>query len=401
MKRLFKMCFRLKEIFREFEVNISNITAFIAACVFHITGALIIFASVAANANLTTNQAVSWIMMGSVFGAITTIFLCVFYKQPIVIMPSLAALLVMGPMFKMFGISEMVAGYILAAIIIFFIGFFRIIEKIGSVLPIPIIMGMIAGVFMNYGLQMVDAVKKQPIIGGLTILAFLIAHVLFKKIPPLLIALITVIVLTLLFVPYNIKSLSFHLYFPVFVIPKFNFRIFFSVTIPLVLLSLADILKGYGVLNANGYKVPLNTSTQVAGIISIVAALFLSHPIVMAGPITAIVGGSSAGTKENRYVSGVLYGFAMIFIGILSGIILVLVKAIPLEISHIIAGLAMLGLFTSSLELAFGSKKYQIGAFTAFIVGMSGIYILGIGAPLWAILIGITVSLFIEPKYSF
>jgi len=377
MKQMFEPGPGIKEGLHDFKINVSNFTAFITACVFGITGAFVLFASVAANANMTDQQAVSWIMSGTVLGSIATIFLCMYYKQPIVIMSSLPALLVMEPMFAKFELREMVAGYLLAAVIIFLMGAFGIIGKLGKLLPIPIIMGMIAGVFMNYGLKMVEGVIAQPTVGGLIIGSFLLAHLLFKKIPPLLIALIVGIVATFLLVPFNLESTSLKFYLPVLIMPEFNPGIIFSVTVPLVLLVLADTLKGYGVLCANEYKPPLNTNTLVAGLVSAVASFSLCHAVSMAGPVTAIVGGSDAGTKKHRYVASVLNAIMMMFAGILAGFILPFVKAMPSDITHIIAGLAMLGLFTSSLEIAFGSKKYIKGAFTSFIIGMSGFSLWG------------------------
>lgn len=386
---------------RDFKINLSNFTAFITAIVFHITGALIIFATVAVDANLSTQQAVSWIMCGSILGALATIFLCLHYQQPIVVMPSLPALLIMGPMFKIFNIREMVAGYLIAALLIFLIGAFGLIGKISKILPVPIIMGMIAGVFMSYGLKMVHAVTSKPLIAGVTVLSFLLANVLFKKIPPLLVTLVTGVALALFMTPMNFDQVVFKLYAPILVTPSFDPQILLSVSVPLVLLALADTLKGYGVLSANGYKTPLNTTTLFAGVVSAVGALFLSHSIVLAGPVTAIVGGESAGDKEHRYVASVLNAVALIVVGVLAGIVLPFVKALPVEISQIIAGLAMLGLFTSSLELAFSSKCYQKGAFTALIIGISGVTAWGLGSPVWAILCGVIVYLFADQQGKF
>lgn len=60
------------------------------------------------------------------------------------------------------------------------------------------------------------------------------------------------------------------------------------------------------------------------------------------------------------------------------------------------AGLHRIGLLTSSLTGAFGERRFTLGALTAFVVGLSHISIVGIGAPVWAILFGIMVSLIAE-----
>jgi benzoate membrane transport protein len=86
----------------------------------------------------------------------------------------------------------------------------------------------------------------------------------------------------------------------------------------------------------------------------------------------------------------------MLLAGVFAGFALPFIKNLPVDISHIIAGLAMLGLFTSSMKTAFGSKKSLKGAFAAFIVGLSGLSLWGMSAPVWAIIVGIITSFFTD-----
>jgi benzoate membrane transport protein len=398
LKQIIEPGFGIKNGIKDFKINIQNLSAFITALVFGITGSFILYVNVAEEAEVAYGMTISWVMSGTVLGAVSTIMLSLNYKQPIVILPSLPALLVVGQMLALFGLNEMVAGYLIAAIIIFLMGLFKIVRKISKFLPIPIIMGMVAGIFMNYGEKMVNGVSHHPLVGGSIILAFLISCAFLKKAPPILITLIVGVVSTLLFAPFKLSGEAFKLYPPIFIKPKFSPGIIFSVSIPLVLLVLADTLKGYGVLRTNDYDPPLNTNTMVAGVVSALSAFFLSHAVSMAGPVTAIVGGADAGDKKHRYVSSVLNAAGMLTAGVLAGFIFPFVKALPSDISSVIAGLAMLGLFTSSLEMAFGSKKFIKGAFTSFIVGLSGFSVLSISAPVWAVIFGLVVSVFTEHK---
>jgi len=382
----------LKEGWQDVKFNVQNVTAFITGVIFTLTGAIILFVNVADSANLNQQQAASWIISGVVLAAISSGLLCLYYKQPIIVAPSLPALLVVGPMFKLFSVPEMVAGYLIAAAILFLIGAAGVVGLLGKYLPVPIIMGMIAGVFMSYGLRIVEAVTKEPLVAGLTIATFLFTPLVSKRIPPQAASLVVAMILSFLLLPLTAETQNMYFHFaqPVFVVPRFNYRAILAVSIPLVLMGLADTLKGYGVLRANGYDPPLNTITSVAGLASFLGAFSLSHCIVLAGPVTAIVGG--AGEKEYRYAAGLLFSIALIFIGMTVGVIMPFLTVLPAAISNVVAGLAMLGLFTSSLEMAFGSIKHQLGAFTAFIVGMSNVNIGGIGAPVWALLFGILVS---------
>jgi benzoate membrane transport protein len=71
----------------------------------------------------------------------------------------------------------------------------------------------------------------------------------------------------------------------------------------------------------------------------------------------------------------------------------------PGVIMSSIAGLAMIGVLLSSLKIAFSDSKFQMGAFFALIIGMSGVNFLDIGAPLWAVIGSLIVSFLIEKDH--
>ena len=76
-----------------------------------------------------------------------------------------------------------------------------------------------------------------------------------------------------------------------------------------------------------------------------------------------------------------------------------LVIAMPSVIVTVIAGLAMLGVLINSLKTAFSDSKFQMGAFFALTIGMSGVNFFNIGAPLWAIVGSLFVSFLVETDH--
>jgi benzoate membrane transport protein len=112
--------------------------------------------------------------------------------------------------------------------------------------------------------------------------------------------------------------------------------------------------------------------------------------------MTAITSGPDAGeVKEGRYVASVFDGILFTGFGLLAGAATAIVTAIPSSLINLLAGLAMIGVLTNAFETAF-SGKFQLGAFFALIIAASGISILKIGAPFWALAVGIIVSLLLE-----
>jgi benzoate membrane transport protein len=115
--------------------------------------------------------------------------------------------------------------------------------------------------------------------------------------------------------------------------------------------------------------------------------------------MTAICASEETGKKESRYAASAVNGFLFSLFGILAGLVVPFVTAMPGVIVSSIAGLAMIGVLLSSLKIAFSDSKFQMGAFFALIIGMSGVNFLDIGAPLWAVIGSLIVSFLIEKDH--
>ena len=378
--------------------NAQNLSAAVTAIIFGIAGGFILFAATAKQAGLSEAQTISWIMTGNVLGGIATIVMSLRFRQPLVIMPSLPAVVVMGPMLAQFSPGEMLAGYLMAGVVVLLLGVSGLIRKLARMLPIPIVMAMIAGVFMTYGLKLVHGVSVQPVVGGAIVMAFVLATGFFKRVPPLAVALVVGIAMTLWLLPINLGAVVPSFTLPAFVVPQFSLGVFVSVTLPLVLLVLADILKGYGVLTANDYEPPLNQAVTTSGLVSIVGSFFLCHAVALAGPLTAIVSGKDAGARNQRYTAAVIGAAGLLISGLLAGTILPVVLALPEDVIYVVSGLALLGLLIGALEHAFGSPEHTLGAFAALVIGMSGVTVGGLGAPVLAIVGGVIVWLVTRRK---
>lgn len=128
------------------------------------------------------------------------------------------------------------------------------------------------------------------------------------------------------------------------------------------------------------------------------AGFGLSNVVGFAGVGTAIVATDAAGPREFRYVASVIKNMFSVLLALLVGFVYPLLHGLPVDVSNLLAGLAMLSLFTNSLSTAFGSGKFKLGAFTAMIIGVADVSISSIGAPIIALAAGTIVSLLTESK---
>jgi len=80
--------------------------------------------------------------------------------------------------------------------------------------------------------------------------------------------------------------------------------------------------------------------------------------------------------------------------GILAGIAVPFVLALPRPLIVVVAGLAMIGVLLSALQHGFSKHLgHQVGAFVALVVPMSSMNLFGISAPFWALVCGVIASI--------
>lgn len=375
-----------------------NVSAIITATIFQLAGAIPIFVSMGLSGGLSIRETSSIVMVGVFVSGALSIFLSKRFEMPIFAAPSITAVAIISPLLKEFSLEQIVMGYILAGIVLTLLGGLNLIEKLVTCVPIPIVLAMVGGVYMSYGLNLIEGIKKLPL-AVIIVAAYFLVTLISKKIPSQAAALLTAVIITFFLLKNEHatdESPTIEWLPPVFVLPDIEFDVFVYISLPLIIMAISDIFKGYGVLKASGFDIPLNKVTFWCGISSIISALGIGHTNSLAGPAIAIVSGQDAGPKQSRYKNVIAFSAISLGIALLAGIVISLISLPPTEIVDVICGLAMIGLLTSSLTGAFGQRRFTLGALTAFVVGLSHISILGIGAPVWAILFGIVVSLVAE-----
>lgn len=387
-----------KDLRKDWKWSSMSIFAALTAMVFVLSGAIPMLASVANSVGMTSKEASSFVMCSMAIGGIISIFASIYYRTPFYFAASLTAVAVLKPMFEQFSLPQIVGGFIIAGAAVFLIGYTGLMGWIGRHLPLPVVLGMVAGVFMSYGLDIISSMVEEPVSGCIIAGLFVAFPMITKKIPPHIVALAAGIACAIFIYGMDLSggTAPAGLSYPVAVLPDFSGNVILAVSLPLVIMALADVFKGYGVLRSSGYDMPLNTVTSLSGIGSVFAAFGLGHTISLAGPVIAILSGEAAGKKEKRYIGAVIYCVGVIIVCLLSGILIPVIMGLPETIIDLICGLAMTGLLISSLQGSFGAGKFQMGALAAFLTGLSKLTLFGIGAPVWAVVFGLTVAFGME-----
>lgn len=377
-------------------INLNSVSAGTVAAIFGCSGPALIVIGAAAAGNLTSGQTVAWLLAIYGLGGLISLLLALRYKMPINGAYSIPGAAIMTAAFASFSFPEIVGAFIMSGAIVLLLGVTGVIGRIMHWLPMPIVMAMIVGAMIRFGVGAVDSVMAAPIIAGSAALAFFLTMRFIKTFPPVLAALIVGLFAAVATGSIQAATVDIAFVAPEFTVPVFTMAAFFGVAVPLAALVIgAENAQATGVLMAEGYKPPVNAMTIVSGIGGILAGFMGGHNANIAGPMTAICASEQAGEdRSKRYGATVVNGLLFGAFGLLAGVAVPFVLALPRPLIAVVAGLAMIGVLLSALQHGFAKQQgHQVGAFVALLVAMSSFNLFGISAPFWALVFGVIVSL--------
>ncbi|MBR8159292.1 benzoate/H(+) symporter BenE family transporter [Burkholderia cenocepacia] len=377
-------------------INLNSVSAGTVAAIFGCSGPALIVIGAAAAGKLTSGQTVAWLLAIYGLGGLISLLLALRYKMPINGAYSIPGAAIMTAAFASFSFPEIVGAFIMSGAIVLLLGVTGVIRRIMHWLPMPIVMAMIVGAMIRFGVGAVDSVKAAPIIAGSAALAFFLTMRFIKTFPPVLAALIVGLFAAAATGSIQAATVDIAFVAPEFTVPVFTMAAFFGVAVPLAALVIgAENAQATGVLMAEGYKPPVNAMTIVSGIGGILAGCMGGHNANIAGPMTAICSSEQAGEdRSKRYGATVVNGLLFGAFGLLAGVAVPFVLALPRPLIAVVAGLAMIGVLLSALQHGFAKQQgHQVGAFVALLVAMSSLNLFGISAPFWALVFGVIVSL--------
>lgn len=381
-------------------LNVATVGAGLVAAVFGCTGPALIIINGATEAGLSPLQTSSWIFGVYVFGGLISLVMALYYKQPVTGAWSIPGAVLVAGALQNFSFAEMVGAYLASGALVLLLGLTGLIRKVAAWLPFPIIMAMIAGALIRFGIGVVDAALTAPVIVGAAVVGFLLLTRFVRSVPGVVGALVLGGAAAALTGGFGSVEGGLGVTGPQLVAPAFDVGAILAVGIPLALLVIgAENAQAMGVLMAERYRPPFNAMTLISGVGGLLAPLFGGHNANIAGPMTAICSSEQAGeNREGRYAATVVNGVLFAGFGVVAGAAVAVVTALPTELIASLAGLAMVGVLLSAFRGGFGQQRFQLGALFALIIAMSGVTIFNISAPFWSLVGGVLVSWVLEPK---
>jgi benzoate membrane transport protein len=371
------------------------------AWLFAVTGPFLIYVNVAKQGNLSIAELNSWIFGGYFFCGLLTVIMSLYYRQPLLAAITIPGGVLIGTALTHLSFPEVIGAYLLTGAAIAALGITGAVKKGMEWVPMPITMAMVAGVLLPFGMGIITSLQQTPLLSGVTLVTFIgvsLVTSLARRFPPVLGAIAVGLVVTTLLGGANWQLLSFQVAQPAFFKPIFTWSATVELIIPLALTVIAvQNAQGLGILRNMGYQAPFNAVTIMCGIGSVIVAPFGSQSVCLAGPMTGIVTNPRVGPREGRFAAAIVTGFLWMLFGLLSPMATAISQILPPSLIGLLAGLALLEVLARCFAAAFG-ENFRLGALFTFIITISNVRLLNIGAPFWGLVGGIVASLLLEQQ---
>ena len=386
------------QVFRDFgaEYGINAFVAFIFAA----SGPVAIILSVGTRGGLSESDLASWLFGCFFINGLISIGFCWLYRQPLAFFWTIPGTVLVGPALGHLSFPEVIGAFLATGLLMLVLGLTGWVRRCMETVPMPIVMGMVAGVFLRFGLDLVFAIRDDFWIAAPMTLTFLALSALprfARMMPPLIGALIVgAAAIAILGSFHPAGASAFSLAPPNLYMPVFSWPAMVELVVPLAITVLVvQNGQGFAVLKAAGHEPPINAITVACGAGSLISAMVGSVSTCLTGPVNAIISGS--GQKERHYTAGLLVGVLALIFGLLAPVFTHLLLATPPAFIATLAGLAMLRVLQTAFSVAF-KDKFTFGALLTFIVTVANVAIFNIGAPFWALVFGFALSWLLERK---
>jgi benzoate membrane transport protein len=368
--------------------------------IFAATGPVAIVLAIGAKGGLSESDLASWIFGSFFLGGLTTLAFSLWYRQPLVFFWTIPGSVLVGPALGHLSFPEIVGAFIASGVLMLVLGLSGWVRRCTEAAPMPIVMAMVAGVFLRFGLDLVFAVRDDFWIAAPMVLAFVFLSYSKKSgqlLPPVLGALIAGALAVALLGKFQPPATLFAFAAPNFYAPVFSWQAMIELVVPLAITVLVvQNGQGFAVLTAAGHKPPMNAIAAACGGVSIVTACMGAVSTCLTGPVNAII--SSAGEKHRHYTGAVLVGLLAVAFGLLSPFFTRLLLATPPAVIAALGGLAMLRVLQAAFSVSFGSGKFALGALVTFLVTVADVPIFNVGAAFWGLVFGFAASWLLERK---
>ncbi|WP_323007870.1 benzoate/H(+) symporter BenE family transporter [Pseudorhodobacter sp.] len=372
-------------------MRVSLISSAIVASLVGYGSTIALLLAAAAALGATPAQSASWVLAICLAKGLTSGFLSIYTKVPMVLAWSTPGLALLAAS-EGVTMPEAVGAFLLAAGLIVLTGAWGPLGRLVQRIPDGIAAGMLAGVLLPFCLPLTQALKTLPLL----VLPMVAVFTLVRLRNPafaVLAALAMGIGLAFLMGEAALPALTLSLPQLTFILPEFQASILLGLGVPLYLVTMASQnLPGFTVLRAAGYTPAVRPALLATGGASLLSAFAGAHTISMAAITAAIcLGDDTHPDKAQRWKVGIAYAGVWLILGCFSPLIIPIIAALPPALIAALVGLALLGPLMGAATGAFAHTEQRFAGLVTLVTTASSVSFFGIGAAFWGLLAGLVV----------
>jgi benzoate membrane transport protein len=362
--------------------------------VFAASGPLAIILSVAAGGGLSSAELTSWVFGVFCVNGLLTLAMSWAYREPLCFFWTIPGTVLVGPSLQHLTFPEVVGAFYATGLLVLALGASGWVKRAMRAVPMPVVMGMVAGVFLRFGLDLVRALHGDLAVAGPMVAAFLVLSALpalGRRLPPLIGALLVGALAAAVLGRVDASALGgLELARPFVQAPAWSPAAMVELVVPLAITVLVvQNGQGFAVLHAAGHKPPINAVTVACGVGSLLGAVAGAISSCLTGPTNALI--THSGERGRHYTAAMFTGVLAVAFGLLAPSFTGLMLAAPRAYIMTLGGLAMLRVLQAAFIASF-KDRFTLGALVCFLVTVSDLAVLSIGAAFWGLIAGLAVS---------
>ena len=375
------------------QLKLSHLSAgLIAVLVGYTSSVAIIFQAIEAS-GATRDQGGSWMMALGLGMGLTTLVLSLRHRMPVLTAWSTpgAALLAVG--LNGVPLSQAVGAFVFCGVLLTLTGVTGWFEKLTRAIPDSLANALLAGVLFQFGLSVFEALATDTALVAAMGVTFVAGKLAFPRYA------VPVAFLVGIFAAFGLgdfaaaETAAITLSLPVFVLPEFDLAVLIGIGLPLYVVTMcSQNMPGVVTLRGAGYVPPVSSALTVTGLASVLLAPFGGYAFNLAAITAAICAGPEADENpDTRYLASVMAGTLYCLTGLCGAGVIALFAIAPTALVAGIAGIALLSTISGSLGAALSRADERDAALATFFVALSDVSFFGLGAPFWALAIGLPV----------
>ena len=358
-------------------------------------GVLTIVVGAAASLQLTEGQLVGWIVALYAVPGLLGAWLALRYRQPLVLTGNVFAIILFASEGGRLTFAELAGASVLAGIVLAVLGGLGLTARLARWIPVPIVMGMLAGAVLPFVTRVFTGLDAAPLIVGGALIAYLLAFRALGQIASLPAAIVAGLLLAAAtghltaFAPPMDPALGL-------TVPTLSIVAVLTVTpILVIIMTVQSNIPSLVFLRGQTYDPPERQVDVVSGLTTVLASVLGPNAVSLPLPLIGIIAGPDAGHPAGRYRAAIVVGAALVTIGALGAVAVALLAVLPSPLIQSLAGLALFQVLTSAVQ-AIARGPLILGPVLAMVVAQSTLTLLGLGPLFWALVIGIAVSSLLE-----